>query len=175
MSKNGKWRRKNATRLRLVPDVARETPIRTAQPDDAPAIMDLLRLMHAENGLAPLDEAKVGVMLAQGLARQLAMVGVIGDPGALEATVGLFVCELWYSSALHLEDRWNFVHPDHRAGTLHAPNLIAFAKSSAQRMGIPLLMGITSAHRTEGKVRLYERQMGSAIGALFWQPSAGRA
>jgi hypothetical protein len=174
MSKNGKWRKKNAARERPAPAEPRESPIRVATPEDAPGIMDLLRQMHAENGLEPLDEAKVGEFVGQAIARRLAMAGVIGEPGRLEAAIGLFVGSWWYSSALHLEDRWNFVHPDHRVGTSHAANLIAFAKRSAQQMGIPLLMGITSAKRTAGKVRLYERQMGDAIGAIFWQ-QPGRA
>lgn len=170
MSKHNRRRQKP-----VAPVPPREAPIRVATPEDRDGIMALLRLMHAENGLAPLDEAKVGAALAQALDKRLAMAGVIGEPDALEATVGLFVCEMWYSAALHLEDRWNFVHPDHRAGTTHATNLIGFAKQSAQRMGIPLLMGITSANRTAGKVRLYERQMGDAIGALFWRAPAGSA
>lgn len=175
MSKNGRWRKKNATRERPAPEVPRESPIRVATPDDTDGIMDLLGLMHAENGLEALDEGKVRQVLDQALNERLAMAGVIGEPGKLEAAIGLFVGSWWYSSELHLEDRWNFVHPDHRAGTNHAASLIAFAKWSAQRMGVPLLMGITSANRTEGKVRLYERQLGDAIGALFWMPVAGSA
>lgn len=176
MSKNGRWRKKNATRSRPAPEAQRDDVVRTPAPEDREGILDLLHAMHAENGLAPIDDAKVEAAVSQAMAGQMAVCGVIGPVGKPEATIGVFVCEFWYSSALHLEDRWNFVHPDHRAGTLHAANLLAFAKWTRQRVDhLPLMLAITSASRTEAKVRLYQRQMGDPIGAIFWLPAAGRA
>lgn len=174
MSKNGKWRKKHAARARVAPEPPRSLPVRVAETADAPGVMTLLRLMHAENGLAPLDENKVGALVLQALAQDCSICGVIGERDQLEATIGLFACSWWYSDAIHLEDRWNFVHPEFRVST-HAAGLIDFAKTTALRCGRPLLMGITSAGRTPAKVRLYERQLGDAVGALFWQPTAGSA
>lgn len=174
MSRNGKWRRKHADRVREVPEAPRSLPVRIAEPADAPGVMALLHLMHAENGLAPLAENKVQALVAQALSQDLSICGVIGERDALEATIGLFACSWWYSDALHLEDRWNFVHPDYRVST-HAAGLIDFAKRTAIQCERPLLMGITSDGRTPAKVRLYERQMGQPVGAIFWQRAEGRA
>jgi hypothetical protein len=174
MSKNGKWRRKHADRAREAPQPPRSLPVRIAEPADAPGVMALLHLMHAENGLAPLAETKVRALVEQALSQDFSICGVIGERDNLEASIGLFACSWWYSDALHLEDRWNFVHPEFRVST-HAAALIDFAKSTAARTKHPLLMGITSAGRTPAKVRLYERQLGDAVGALFWQPTAGSA
>lgn len=187
MSKASKtllWRKRHAARERdakrraanppTPPEAPRSLPVRIADLADAPGVMALLRLMHAENGLAPLAEDKVRAMVEQALAQDFSICGVIGERDRLEATIGLFACSWWYSDALHLEDRWNFVHPDCRIST-HAAELISFAKRTAIQIDRPLLMGITSGGRTPAKVRLYERQLGDAVGALFYQPAAGSA
>lgn len=142
--------------------------VRIAGQEDAAGLWALLHLMHDENGVAPIDDEKLKWTLARGLARDKAVIGVIGDVGAPVASVGLYAGEWWYSTEQHLEDLWNFVHPEHRRST-YAKDLIQFAKRASDDLGIPLLMGVLSTERTKAKVRLYERQLPFA-GAIFLYP-----
>ena len=73
------------------------------------------------------------------------------------------------SQSLHCMDffieLFNFVRTEHRKSD-YAARLIAYAKMCSDKMGLPLMMGILSNHRTEQKIRLYERQLEKA-GAYF--------
>ena len=149
--------------------------IRVATPDDFDDIVALIGLMHVENGRAPLSASKVERLAARGTNRDKAIVGVIGAPGAIEASIGLFIESFWYSDAPLLGDLWNFVHPDHRRST-HAKTLIDWAKSMSDAMDIPLGMGVMSISRIPQKVALYERRLGPPVGAAFWhEPANGGA
>jgi uncharacterized protein YfaA (DUF2138 family) len=67
-----------------------------------------------------------------------------------------------------LEERGIFVHPDFRAAKGgRARKLCEFSKFSAEKLGMPLLIGILSNHRTAGKVKLYGRIFGPPAGA-YW-------
>ena len=50
---------------------------------------------------------------------------------------------------------------------LRARKLCEFSKMAAERLNMPLLIGVLSNHRTEGKVKLYERVFGKPAGA-YW-------
>lgn len=130
--------------------------------------MALLRLLHAENSLEgfAMDEDMVRNTLRRAFNRQGGIVGVIGEPGHLEAGIYLSLSQMWYSAAWHLAELWNFVHPDHRRSP-HAKSMIAFAKHCAEELSVPLIIGIVSNERTEAKVRLYERQLAKPAGAFF--------
>lgn len=152
---------------RPVPAPTPPLPIRTATPDDIDDVMALLRLMHHENGRGPLDEAKVRAAVLRGAHKQRAFIGIIGEPGVPQATIGLFVESFWYTQAEHLNDLWNFVHPGFRRSS-HARDLIEWAKAWSDNLGIPLGMGIMSIDRVWEKVELYERRLGPPVGAAFW-------
>ncbi len=140
--------------------------VATAVPGDAQALLDLLRLMHAETGQAPFDELQVRKVIWRGVTQDEAMIGVIkGKAGEIEGSIGLFTDRFWYSSRDHLIDRWNFVPEPHRKST-HAKKLLEFAKWAAVFVDRPLHMGMLETPTTAAKLRLYERQLPRA-GALF--------
>ena len=140
--------------------------IRRGVPADAEAMMTLLREMHQENGLAPLDEAKVRSTLMRGLTGDGAIVGIIRSDGIIAASVGLFISRWWYSETSHVEDLWSFVSEGHRKSE-YAKNLLVWSKHAAESLGQPLLMGVLSSERTQAKIKLYQRQLGAPVGALF--------
>lgn len=131
-------------------------------------LFDLLMLMHAENGMAPVNKDKTREVLQRGLMRHRAIIGAIGSPEKVEGAVGLYVGQWWYSDEHHIEDLFNFVHPNHRRSD-HAKSLLAFATRVSDQLGSPLLMGVLSTERTAAKVRLYERRLPHEMaGAIFF-------
>ena len=75
---------------------------------------------------------------------------------------------MWYSDQDILEEKAIFIHPDYRnAKGGRARRLVEFSKEASDYLKIPLIIGVLSNHRTEAKVRLYERQFGKASGAFF--------
>ena len=50
---------------------------------------------------------------------------------------------------------------------LFRSKLCEFAKAAAEMLDMPLLIGVLSNERTEGKVKLYERIFGKPAGA-YW-------
>jgi hypothetical protein len=149
-------------------DIKCPASVRCARPTDENSMMDFLRLMHEENGMFPMDNDKVRGILRRGIQRDRAIVGIIRGDKGIEASVGLYVGVFWYApdTTPHIEDLWTFVREDCRR-TSHAKDLLAFSKWASSYLGFPLLMGILSNDRTAAKVRLYERQLGRAAGALF--------
>lgn len=140
--------------------------VRKATPEDVEPMMVLLREMHAENGLAPLDGERVRQVLARGLVGHRAIIGVIRGKGVIEASIGLYVGNWWYSQHEHVEDLWAFVSEPYRKSE-HAKSLLQWAKHASTLLERPLLMGVLSNERTAAKIKLYERQLGPAVGALF--------
>lgn len=141
------------------------TIVRLAVPEDMDGIVRMIFELHDENGLFPLSEARIREYMQRYLDGRGAVIGVVGDVGSPVASIYLAFDQPYYSEAFFLNEAWNFVHPDHR-NKRYAGQLINFAKWCAERMGVVLMMGIVSNHRTEAKIRLYERQLEKA-GAYF--------
>ena len=139
--------------------------VRLATPKDEEKILDLLMLMHEENGLFEMDNDSVREMVRKVLNRENGIIGVIDAEEEIEAAVCLVIDKLWYAKTWCLNDVFNFVAPKYRRST-RAKSLISFAKSYSDQVGIPLLMGIVSNVRTEAKIKLLERQLQKA-GAFF--------
>jgi hypothetical protein len=139
--------------------------VRLATSDDANGIMDLLALMHEENGLFEMDYDAVRDMVTNVVSGKNGIIGVIDGENELEGAVCLVIDKLWYARTWCLNDVFNFVGPKYRRST-RAKSLISFAKNYSDMVGIPLLMGIVSNVRTEAKIKLLERQMRKA-GAFF--------
>lgn len=140
--------------------------VRIATPADLPELMRLLRLMHAEGGLFPLDEGRAKAMFELTFDRKGGIIGVLGEPGKLAGFIGLLITSFWYTRSSHLEEVFNFIDPDHRKSN-HARTLIDFAKSCADEIGIPLVIGVMTNRRVVEKVRLYRRALGFPAGAYF--------
>lgn len=139
--------------------------VRLATIADADNIMNLLALMHEENGLFEMDYNAVRDMVNNVVGGKNGIIGVIDGEDGLEGAVCLVIDKLWYAKTWCLNDVFNFVAPKYRRST-RAKSLISFAKNYSDMVGIPLLMGIVSNVRTEAKIKLLERQMRKA-GAFF--------
>ena len=112
-----------------------------------------------------MEESKVRAMIRRGTRKEGGVIGVIDGKNGAEATVGMVLSQWWYSSSWHMEEVWNFVHPDHRHSG-HAKHLISFAKWTADKLSVPLIMGILTRDRVAAKIRLYQREI-PQVGALF--------
>jgi hypothetical protein len=147
--------------------------VRIAIAEDEPEILRMVALMLEENNigssLAEIDQEIVRQKIQKALTRDLSIMGVIGEPGKLEAMIYLDVNSFWYSRKPHLMELFNFVDPEHRRSA-HAKSLINFAKQCVTE-NTKLVIGVVSNERTEAKVRLYERQLGKPAGAFFVYPA----
>ena len=141
--------------------------VRMASVDDLDEIMQMGRELHAENGLMSWDEDKVKTAAVNALRGVDGVVGVIGA-GPIQAMIYLCLRQYWYAQDgdAHLEEFLAFVRPEFRKSN-NAKALIEFAKSSAKRLGVPLLIGIVSNEKTAQKIRLYRRRLGEPSGAYF--------
>jgi hypothetical protein len=153
-----------------------QTP-RLAGPQDADSLFNMCKLLWEENGLFPMSETKVRRMIevaVNPLSRKdhevITIIGALGPVGNVEACLALCITQNWYSDAWHVEELWNFVHPDHRVSN-HAKSLIEYSKSVQAELGLPLMIGILSNDRTAEKIRLYSRRLGQPAGAYFVYPS----
>ena len=146
-----------------------ELKIRTGTPEDIYEMMDLALMACEENGFVNPDKTKLMNELWQALNLQYGMVGIISkENGPIEGAILLRIGPMWYSHDMVVEEKAIFIHPNHRgAKEGRARKLVEFAKNAADELGIPLLIGVLSNKRTEGKIRLYERQLGKPTGAFF--------
>jgi hypothetical protein len=141
--------------------------VRFAVPQDARQLLDLVRLVHAESGLFPLSEAKVRHEIDGSIRQETGVIGVIGAPGSPVGAAWLVGGADWYTETPALVERFIFVHPDHREGTRHAYDLLAWAQGLSDRCG-PLLIGVMSSRqRGAAKLRFYRRRFGEPTGFYF--------
>lgn len=140
--------------------------IRLAVPDDFPQLMEICRQMHQENGAVSVDWQGVAETISQGLYQQGAMIGVVGGVGAIEGALYLQISSFWYSKDVMLQELFAYVLPQFRKSN-NAKALIDFAKRCGERFNVPVLIAVISNHRTQEKVRLYSRRLGSPAGAFF--------
>ena len=147
----------------------KELSVRVGTPEDVDGMMQLALAACAENGLTSANPLKLLGEIWAGLSRQHGIVGIIGRSGEqFEAAILLRTEPLWYSDDLTIVERAIFVHPDFRSAKGgRARKLCEFAKQTAEVLQIPLVIGILSSQRVEGKIRLYERQFGPQSGA-YW-------
>lgn len=128
--------------------------------------MEICRALHEENGLFTMSDDKVLGMLRKAFKKQGAIIGVLGPPGHIEGAIYLAISDYWYSNDWHLSELFSFVLPQYRKSN-NAKELITFAKRCSDEIRIPLVIGVISNERTEGKVRLYQRQLDKPAGAFF--------
>ena len=124
----------------------------------------------------PLDEDCARAMFLRALEGPTAddpdkkkegLLGIIrGEGTEIRAMMFLLITRFWYSTAFHLEELFNFVHPDHRHSN-YADALLRFAGHSSEQLGIPLIIGVLTNARMAAKVRLYRRRLGMPVGAVF--------
>lgn len=152
--------------LPQVVPTAKPENVRMATHGDAEAIYDLLQLLKDENAIFEMSSDKVRETIKRATDHQGGMIGVVEQDGKIVGTVGLFISQFWYTQTHHVEEYWNFVHPEYRRSNF-AKDLINFAKWVNENMGLVLLMGIISTSRTKAKVELYARMLNQPVGAYF--------
>lgn len=143
--------------------------VRVATPEDFEGVMQLASQVSMENGLfAPTLEMVAGEIWSA-LHNDHGIVGVIGNVGEpLEGFVLLRVGNTWYSQAEIIEEKTVFVSKKFRSAKGgRARKLCEFSKKVADELGLPLLIGILSNQRTQGKVEMYKRVFGDPAGAFF--------
>ena len=145
--------------------------VRIATINDLEEVTRLLHLMHSEGGIMPLDEEEAKSMFMRAFNREGGILGVIGEPGDIKTMIFLLIAKYWYTKVNHLEELFNFVRPDVRSKggekKDYAARTIEFAKKCADEIGIPLVIGVLTNKRMQGKVRLYRRYLGVPAGAYF--------
>lgn len=149
--------------------VNEELIVRTATPTDVHDIMDLALAACEENGFVNPNPEKLLAEIWPALNKERGLVGVIGRIGHKpEGAVLLRIGTMWYGNDEVLEEKAVFIHPDFRAAKGgRARKLCEFSKQVSDSLGIPLIIGVLSSHRTAGKVRMYQRIFGEPSGAFF--------
>lgn len=143
--------------------------VRVGTPADVHAIMELALSACGENGFVNPNPEKLLAEIWPALNLNKGLVGIIGEENQKpEAAVLLRIGSMWYSDADVLEEKAIFVDPEYRSAKGgRARRLCEFSKQVSDKLGIPLIIGVLSNHRTEAKVKLYERQFGKPSGAFF--------
>jgi hypothetical protein len=138
--------------------------IRVATRDDEEQLIGLLKQKHAEGGLLPLDEDRARDMFAKAFDRKGGIIAVIGEPGNVEAMIGLVITSFWYTRHNHIEQFLLYVRPDQRQ-TDHAKTLSSFARKCSDAIEIPLVIGLMSSEPAKAKPRSGRRKMIPSIQA----------
>jgi hypothetical protein len=142
---------------------------RVGKPGDLDRMMALTMTASDENSFVRPNPRKILQDVYPALHGDKGVVWVIGpETGPLEAAALLRISEPWYSEDQFLEERGIYVHPHYRHHKgKRAKMLIDSCVWTAEQLGLPLLIGVLSNQRTEGKIRLYERQLGAPAGIFF--------
>lgn len=149
-----------------------QSNIRLAQATDEPELLALFCMMHAEGGMRPLDIDCVRELFARAFDRKGGILAVIGAPGHVRAMMYLLITRYYYTRENHIEELFNWVHPNHRNSD-YGKLMIEYAKKCSDEISqdagrkIPLLMGVLTNKRMAAKVRLYRRFFGMPYGAFF--------
>lgn len=149
--------------------IADDLQIRLGTTADLDEIMQIATMAAKENGLLKFEPELLVRTIWPKLNLQTGLIGCIGPIGGkIEGMVVLQIGKLFYSDETCLEELVLYVLPDHRnARGGRAHRLIEFSVTSAQKLGLPLLIGVLSSIKTDAKCRLYERVLGAASGK-YW-------
>lgn len=162
----------------LVPYVPNPDHVRIAGYGDEEDVMEMCFRLHDENGILPMSKEKVRYIIHLACGHKHAndgIVGVIGEPGRLQAATLLRLSNYWYSDTWILEEFFNFVLPEYRHGSHHCRDLVAFGKKCATHLGLQFHSGVLSSKRTAAKIRLYQRVLGQPSGAVFVYDGCAKA
>ena len=149
--------------------------VRIGTLDDLDPMMELALMGAAENGISISSPRKVLEEVYPALARKGGLMGVVGPRGGKpQGGVLLRIVEPWYTDTEVLEERAIFIHPDHRSAKGgRAARLCEFSIKVSDELGLPLMIGVLSNHRTAAKVKLYERFFGPPSGAYWFRKPGG--
>lgn len=131
---------------------------------DAPAICELLGLARQEVPAGRWSEKRVAATVAECLETGGVILSLSHDKPV--GTLGFVPATFWWSDDPLLQEKWVFVHPQHRRAP-HARAMLRLIKDIQRRAGMPLLIGVMSAIRTQGKIGLFRSEFGEPAGASF--------
>lgn len=136
---------------------------------DLEEVMKLSIMAAEENGCMDVSKELLLQVVWPALTLNKAICGVIGaDHGFIEGMVVLTIGNLYYSPKPCVEEKVVYVHPKFRSAKGgRARKLCEFSKKVADTLDMPLMIGVCSSHRTQGKVKMYERIFGPPAGA-YW-------
>ena len=143
--------------------------IRLASTDDLDEIMKLAFMACQDNSFLDYSAERLLQEIWPALNLDKGLFAVIGPPkGAIQGFVLLRIGTLFHSTKECLEEKCLWVHPDFRAARGgRARKLLEFTKKTADTLSLPLIIGILTTKRAEGKVKLYQRLFGDPAGAFF--------
>lgn len=144
--------------------------IRLATTSDMDSVMKLAITACEENGFLNASPELLAKEIWPALAQDHGLCPVIGPKGSneIQGLALLRIGAMWYSPQTVIEERAIFVYPQYRSAKGgRARRLCEYSKHCAESLGIPLLIGILSNTRTEGKIRMYKRIFGEPAGAFF--------
>lgn len=146
-----------------------ELEIRLATVADLDEVMQLAFMACEDNSFLDYNPERLLQEVYPALQQDKGLFAVIGPAGgAIEGFVLLRIGTLFHSSQQCLEEKCLWVHPDFRAARGgRARKLLEFTKKTADTLRLPLLIGILTTKRAEGKVKLYQRLFGDPAGAFF--------
>lgn len=144
--------------------------LRIGTPDDMHEVMSLAIAAAKENGLVDANQVLLAKTVWPALNQDHGLVGCIQKKsgGEIEGMVVLQVGTLFYSDQPCLEEKVVFVKPEYRAAKGgRARKLCEFSKSAADKLGLPLIIGVFSSVETQAKISLYKRIFGEPVGLYF--------
>lgn len=143
--------------------------LRIGTPQDVHEVMSLAIAASQENGLVNASKVRLLQTVWPALNQDHGLVGCIGKPGGeIEGMVVLNVGTLFYSDDPCVEEKVVFVKPEFRnAKGGRARKLCEFSKSVADRLTLPLIIGVFSSEATKAKMGLYKRIFGEPAGLYF--------
>lgn len=141
--------------------------VRFAEAADYPQIISMAEALNLENGHSEIDYPMAEAAIMQAINRDKSMIGLVGGVGAIQGIVMLRFANFWCSKDVFLDELFLYVHPEHRKEPV-AKALINFAKDTADRLKLPLMIGVMSSERTQTKLRLYRRHLGDPVGGYFY-------
>ena len=151
------------------PEEPAETPdleVHPASVKDEAEVLDVARELAKENGAYSTCE-ELAIPLIHNALRGDGVVGVIRGPDKeIQGTIFLTVATPWYSSHQFLNEMWVHVRPQYRKSN-NAKSLIQFAKHQADRLALPLQIGIVSKIELARKLALYQRLLSPPKIAIF--------
>jgi hypothetical protein len=143
--------------------------IRLATPADMAEVMKLAVTAAQENGFLNASAELLAKEIWPALCQDHGLCPVIGPVGGpIQGLALLRIGAMWYSRDVVVEERAIFIYPEFRSGQgARARRLCEYSKKVADMLHVPLLIGVLSNTRTEGKVRMYKRIFGEPAGAFF--------
>lgn len=151
-----------------------DIPIRIGTPNDLDDMMDIAMHASEENGFVRKSVSKMLREIYSALHNDHGLMGIIGEVDQpAEGAVLLRIGEMWYSDDPVIEEKAIFVRKEFRAAKGgRARRLCKFSRYVADSMSLPLIIGVLSDQRTQGKVRMYTREFGEPSGAFFLHNAA---